>query len=87
MRHRDHYELSFGQHVVSIRRRGSSRVHTANILGSEPIPGTDLVRVWLDRLVFDTPDAAGEGWSADGAVSTVLEVSRLMMEVPQHDRS
>lgn len=74
MQHRHPYELSFGQQTVSIRRRGSSRVHTANILGSEPIPGTDLVRVWLDRLVFDISEATGEGWSADGAVSTVLLV-------------
>lgn len=78
MRHKDRYQLNFGQQAVSIRRRGSSHVHTANILGSEPA-GTGHVRVWLDQLVFDTPTAQGQGWAAEGAVSTVLLVEERLL--------
>lgn len=85
MQPKQQYELKFGERTVSVRRIGSAHVHSANILGQEVIAGTDLVRIWLDRHLFDGVRVEQEGWSASGAVSTVLEVSRPMMEVPQHD--
>lgn len=81
MRHnRNRYELKFGEGTVTVRRSGSSHLMCATILGREPIDGSDRERIWVDRLMFDEPVIEQEDWRAHGAVSTIFEVPRHMLD-------
>lgn len=67
-----HAEVTFGDGVAVIRRKGVSRPVVAGILGAESDIATRTSRVWLDRLAHGPKDLCFGGWSVSGAVSTVL---------------
>lgn len=79
------YELKFGETKVSVRRRGSAYVKSAEVLGLEHIDD-GRVRIWLDRLVFDEPTVEQDGWQAYGAISTILEAPSNLLAQEEGDR-
>jgi len=70
MRREPEYELSIGDGVATIRRRGSRAFTTARVLGREEVDGIE--RVWLDRRVVRNGAVFSKGWRAEGAVSTIM---------------
>lgn len=69
---RDHkYDLTVGDTAVSIRKRGSSRIRTAQILGAKDYPDGSTT-IWLDRLVCKDGMELNPEWSASGVISTAL---------------
>lgn len=69
-------DVVIGDGVASFRRRGITEVVVANILGVDRNAHGQLQTVWLDRLVHRRGESF-DGWSATGAISTVLTRSRL----------
>lgn len=78
------FEINIGDQAVALRKRGSRHLRTANILGRE-VDAEGVERIWLDRIVlapFESIEASA-GWSATGAVSTVLYRTTAHQQAPQ----
>lgn len=64
--------VQLGDGVATIRREGQSRLVVANILGTEANKAGVVQEVYLDRLVHRPGEEQFLGWSARGAISTIL---------------
>lgn len=71
MRRDEVYEVSLGDAAAVVRRQGGRGFTTARILGRER-DADGVERIWLDRIALPHGITSIEGWTADGAVSTVL---------------
>lgn len=71
MRHESKLTVAIGTDAVVVRTHGRLGYRTARILGRER--GEDgSERIWLDRVVAPYGSELGDGWHAQGAVSTIL---------------
>lgn len=64
-------KVTVGEGTVTLKRDGQSDLVIAAILGRKRDPAEGLETLWLDRLVH-TDKEEFVGWSATGAISTVL---------------
>ena len=64
-------QVTIGEKAVTLKRPGRSALVLANILGTRGDARGEPEVLWLDRVVH-APDDLFEGWSAGGAISTVL---------------
>jgi len=64
-------EVTVGEETVSLKRPGQSTIVMANILGRKTDLEAGVMTLWLDRIVHKTTEQF-YGWSATGAISTVL---------------
>ena len=62
-------EVTEGEGVVVLRREGERDVRTARVLGSRVQRGRRVL--YLDRFVHQPADVF-EGWTAEGAITTIL---------------
>lgn len=62
-------DVNLGDGIVVIRRRSSSEVTIAQVLGIDD----DGQRLYLDRLVHAPWEQSIGGWKCSGAISTILE--------------
>lgn len=69
----DNAEVTLGEGVVVIRRKGVSAPVIANILGMDRDDAGEPARIYLDRLVHSPAEDTLGGWSVSGAISTILE--------------
>ena len=65
-------DISIGEHDVVVRTRGRHSYETARILGREHDQATGVERIWLDRVVAPYGADLNDGWSVEGAVSSIL---------------
>jgi len=71
----EEYTVEVGESAVTVRKRGSSRVTVAQILGMTRDAAGQPNHIWLDRLVHPPGyDALGD-WQVRGAVCTELHRS------------
>lgn len=65
-------DVNVGDGIVVIRRKSSSEVTIAQVLGIEE----DGRRVYLDRLVHAPWERSLGEWICTGAISTILEIKQ-----------
>ncbi|WP_169338425.1 hypothetical protein [Lamprocystis purpurea] len=70
-------EVVIGDGSVTIRRSGRSAPIVAQVLGVDRNPDGEVTRLWLDRLVHRPGEAWTGAWSVHGAVSSIIERSRV----------
>jgi len=64
--------IHIGDGVVVVKRKGSSLPAVANVLGTEPTEGGQLV--YLDRLVHRAYERELGGFPVSGAISSIFVV-------------
>ncbi|MBK6616497.1 MAG: hypothetical protein IPG27_21235 [Ottowia sp.] len=64
--------MTLGDGTVTLKRDGQSDLVIATIVGRKRDAGQGIETIWLDRLVH-TDKEEFVGWSASGAISTVLQ--------------
>ena len=70
-------EVVIGDGSVTIRRSGRSAPIVAQVLGLERNPDGEVTRIWLVRLVHRPGEEWTGDWSVRGAVSSIIERSRV----------
>lgn len=65
-------ELTLGDGVAVIRRRGRSQPLVVGVLGVDRDACGEPLRVWLDRLVHEPYHRSMGPWVVSGAISTVF---------------
>ncbi|WP_293195991.1 hypothetical protein [Ottowia sp.] len=65
-------KVTLGDGTVTLKRDGQSDLVIATIVGRKRDAGQGIETIWLDRLVH-TDKEEFVGWSASGAISTVLQ--------------
>lgn len=64
--------VSIGDGAVSIKRSGRTSVIVAKILGMDLDSTGKPETIWLDRLVHSPEESEFEGWSVEGAITSIL---------------
>jgi hypothetical protein len=70
-------EVVIGDGSVTIRRSGRSAPIVAQVLGLDRSPDGEVTCIWLDRLVHRPGEEWTGDWSVRGAVSSIIERSRV----------
>lgn len=63
--------VTIGEHDVAVHTDGRLAYTTGRILGREISP-QGVEQIWVDRLIAPYGTELGDGWTAYGAVSTIL---------------
>lgn len=69
-------EIVLSEQFVTVRRKGTSTVVVAKILGSRPQGGA-TVRLWLDRRVHRAEESTLGGYPVSGVRTTEMLVSAI----------
>jgi hypothetical protein len=63
-------DVTVGDGVVIVKRKGSTGTAVANILGSEEVDNTK--RIYVDRLIHKPYESTMGAFNVSGAISTIL---------------